>query len=621
NYYGKKISKSVEKGIEELKEIDSSLPDISFFREAFAFHGIYHQVAYIHGDLNPENVLVWENERRILICKLIDFGEVIPKKKENFTPLFWDFSRLLGEMILNFVEETTLSKNENNQLDSIEKFKEDFWDIIESFFQNNTTKLEKADLGLGFIARIYLSNLFDFINEAKSGIKDLRRMEVIQDYFYCQSLFFIFYSKFQKENPYKRLFGLKLAIKFLEYASSRANSITSIIESLEKFYFQFSRGYLPKQKKHKGPDVGARSPFKGLAYFEEKDQDLFFGREKVTEDLINAIEAKSIVALAGTSGSGKSSVVHAGVIPGLRKKGYIIFKFRPGSNPIQSAIQGLNRRTDKKNKNGDLKKEDDRRERESDLRTILRSILEDNKDKKVFLLGDQLEELFTLFNDEMEKKELGNSILDIANEFKDRFRFLITIRADFWGKLLEDPSFGSVVGDSGDKKDMGVRFFLSPMNTDELRSAIEEPLKKFNLQIQEELTDLMISSLSGQSGGLPLLQFCLEELWKRQEDYTLTYEAYKEIGEVKGALATYAEQIYKSLKKVEKDALKKIMVQLIQPGHGTEDTRRIALVSEVVSQNLIEIENEKSKKKKNKTEIDEEKENFNIKEFIEKLTN
>ena len=159
---------------------------------------------FIHGDLNPENVLVWENERGFLNCKLIDFGEVIPKKRDNFTPLFWDFSRLLGEMILNFVEELLSESanssnsekkdkaaNKDNSLKEIDHILNDFWTVVEAFFNNDTSKLENATTRIGFISRIYLPTLFDFINEARSGIRYLRRAEVLQDYFYTQALLLV----------------------------------------------------------------------------------------------------------------------------------------------------------------------------------------------------------------------------------------------------------------------------------------------------------------------------------------------------------------------------------------------------------------------------------------------
>lgn len=570
-YYGDKISsEKVKLQLAAMKLLDNSIPDPETLVNIFNRKATYHQVNYIHGDLNNENVLVWENERGFLSCKVIDFGEVIPKKRDNFTPLFWDFCRLLGEMILNFVEETVLKTNTEDEsdkktddvyLEEINKILEEFWTVVEAFFQNDPSKLKAANSHIGFISRIYLSTLFDFINEAKSGIKDLRRVEVMQDYFYCQILFFLFYAKFQRENKFKRLFGVKLALKFHTYTNSNDNVLHSLIGSLEKFYFSFSGDSKKNKKPQIGPVIGAKSPFMGLSYFEEKDKDYFFGREKIIEDLVSAIEEKSVVALAGASGSGKSSVVNAGVIPRLREKKYLIYKFRPGTNPYSAATHCL----------GET----------NEFRKSIEIILNKNPDKKIFLLGDQFEELFTLCKSEREKEDIGNEILECAKDYGDRFHFFINIRSDFWTKLLESPGFSSIVSDSGENKRIGSRFFLGPMTVEELRTAIEKPLEVSGLHIQEGLTDLMLTSISKEPGSLPLLEFCLQELWNRQIDLTLNYNSYKEIGEVKGAIATYADEVFENLGKEEKDALKKIMLQLIQPGQGTEDTRRIALFDEV----------------------------------------
>ena len=177
--YGKKlISDKVKQGLAELKEIDSSLPDYSTILEYFNINATYHEVNYVHGDLNPENVLVWENERGFLNCKLIDFCEVMPKKRDTFTPLFWDYSRLLGEMILNFVEEIFVAAS------------------------NDKAKPLEGE------------QTFVRLQEVSRLLNDLRRAEVIQDYFYCQILFFLFFAKFQRENPYKRLFGVNFALSF-----------------------------------------------------------------------------------------------------------------------------------------------------------------------------------------------------------------------------------------------------------------------------------------------------------------------------------------------------------------------------------------------------------------------
>ncbi len=619
-YYGNKLnSTKVRQGLEELIAIDSTIPSVEAILEFFNIHGTYHEANYVHGDLNPENVLVWTNERGYLSCKLIDFGEVIPKKRENFTPLFWDFARLLGEMILNFVEEilvidarfdsahrTDSSARDSIDQTTVDNILNDFWTVIEAFFRNDSSKLENSNARIEYISRIYLSTLFDFINEAKSGLKDLRRVEVIQDYFYCQILFLLFFAKFQNQNPYKRLFGVKLAIKLHDYVLSGELALQSLIESLERFYFEFSSGQ--NKDKHPiqiGPASGSSSPFMGLSYFQEKDRKYFFGRKKITKELLKAIEVKPFIALAGASGSGKSSVVHAGIIPRLREKDYLIYKFRPGVNPYNSMVHALvpfDSANPSESKTTVTQKEKDvtlrlskgdsftidmvrepHHDNSLDLKELIGSILKANPNKRIFLLGDQFEEIFTLCTDSRQRENLSEAIIHCAKEFKDRFRFFITIRSDFWTHLLDDVGFSSIVGDSGDFKDLGKKFFLSPMNAKELRSAIKAPLRVAKLQIQDGLTDLILSSILKEPGSLPLLEFCLEELWKRQTDYKLNYKAYKEIGEVKGTLATYAENIYSALSESETKSIQKIMLQLIQPGQGTEDTRRIALIEDVGS--------------------------------------
>lgn len=530
----------------------------------------------------------------------------MPKKRDNFTPLFWDFSRLLGEMILNFVEEL-LAEGSAIIVDQILN---EFWSIVHSYFTGTYHEnQESGKLGIDahlaslrkkirFITHIYLSTLFDFINEAKSGLKDLRRAEVMQDYFYCQILFLFFYTKFQNEYVYKRLFAAKLAMKFYEYATSGESVLQSLINSLEKFYFEFSNTQAKNKQQQIGPVVGTRSPFMGLSYFQEKDKEFFFGRELFTIELLKAIENKPIVALAGASGSGKSSVVHAGVIPELREKNFIIHKFRSGANPYSSALYALG--------GG------------NDLKEAIGNILNANPDKRLFLLGDQFEELFTICTDERQREDLGIALIDCAKEFKDRFRFFITIRSDFWTKLLEDAGFSSIVGDSGENKELGERFFLSPMTVDELRSAIEKPLAVAKLHIQDGLTDLILTSIAREPGSLPLLEFCLEELWRKQIDFTLNYNAYKEIGEVKGALATYAEQVYSRLTDSEKDALKKIMLQLVQPGKRTEDTKRIALVDDVIQFDYGQSQ-ESSEQKIESADNIYSKNGFEMKAFINAL--
>ncbi|MCP5511017.1 MAG: hypothetical protein H7A24_04005 [Leptospiraceae bacterium] len=573
--YGIKLNDSVRRGIEEVRKVDPSIPEWSQIQKIFQTRSTYHQVAYIHGDLNPENVLVGDDERG-LRAKIIDFGEMMPKKKVGFTPLFWDFSRLLGEMILNYFEEMVTDEWSMGS-ESYLPFQKAFCEletVLLRAFLNEGKVSDSEDPRIGVIAKIYLSTLFDFINEAKSAFMPPVSAEVFKDYFYCQILFLLFYAKFSGEIVYKRAFGVKLALFFKNYVDSKDFIHTRLLQSLETFYFQYLKDLRGKTRtKEMRTD---RSPFMGLSYFTEKDREFFFGRESFIQNLLQGIETYPFVSLSGASGSGKSSVVHAGVLPILREKGWKVFTFRPGNSPYLSATKSL--------------------KGSEDLIDSLRSLLE-KESSKILLMGDQFEEIFTLCERKEDREDLGNSILEICKEFPDRFRFLLTIRADFWSRLLEEPSFGRILGDSGEYKNLGLPLTLTSMNPEELRRTIEKPLEVVGMEIQEGLTDLILSSVSREAGSLPLLEFCLEELYKRHTDGVLTYEAYKQIGEVKGALATYADRIYASLSDPEKEMLQKMMLQLVLPGMGTEDTRRIAPVEEITTAGISSTSN------KNKSEF------------------
>ena len=131
---------------------------------------------------------------------------------------------------------------------------------------------------------------------------------------------------------------------------------------------------------------------------------------------------------------------------------------------------------------------------------------------------------------------------------------------------------------------------IGAMTPQELKSAIEEPAKAAGLYIEEGLTERILSSLSGSPGNLPLLQFALTLLWTYREGNQLTMTSYERIGGVEKAIAHYAESLYKSLVLAEQHLTRQIFIQLVQPGEGTEDTRRIATRQELgeESWNFIE---------------------------------
>lgn len=572
--YGAKIDRpEIKKAIEELKQLDPEIPHSDKYFQIFDHMTTYYKTAYIHGDLNPENVLLWEDARGVLVCKIIDFGEVYPKRQQKFTPLFWDFSRLMGEFVLDYMEQYN-----KLELDSQPVYL--LWSAFDAYLKKDNEKIKSISPKIGFIARIYFNTLHDFLTETKSGYVGLQKISALQDFFYCQIAFFIFFSKYKKESIFKRTFALKFAYQFFEYASSSEPILQQTLEILESnYYTKYEEIRKPVVV---GPPSGSVCPYPGLSAFSEKDANHFFGRNILTKNLIESVLSHPITAVFGPSGSGKSSIVYAGLIPNLRKQGnWLIVTFRPGKEPImalssalvpflpenftvQMLSEGL---TD-----GNIKFND-----------VLEEVNSLYPDYNLLIFIDQFEEIFTLCKNEDEKRLLISLLL--TGETK----IVFTMRADFLGKALSDPQFSDLLSDS-EENQMVKRIMVGSMNMEELQSAIEKPAELVGLKFEDRLIERILNSIGNESGNLPLLEFCLSELWKLQVDSTLNHKGYETIGRVRGALATFAEQIYESLNEQEKKFAKGIFIQLVQPGQGTEDTRRIANIDEIgiSNENLIQ---------------------------------
>ncbi|MGL4611923.1 MAG: hypothetical protein ACRCYY_19975 [Trueperaceae bacterium] len=149
-----------------------------------------------------------------------------------------------------------------------------------------------------------------------------------------------------------------------------------------------------------------------------------------------------------------------------------------------------------------------------------------------------------------------------------RVSLVMTLRADFIGALLEYPSILEVLQET--------RYFLGSMSEDALRAVILEPAEKQNVHFETGLDQRILDDLAGQEGSLPLLEFTLTQLWDKQENQLLTHAAYQAIGGVEASLANHADAVFGELSKGEQQLAKKIFLQLVYPGTGQEDTRRIA---------------------------------------------
>ena len=322
------------------------------------------------------------------------------------------------------------------------------------------------------------------------------------------------------------------------------------------------------------------SPYKGLSAFQEEDAKYFFGREQFIADLVEAVNRKALVPVVGASGSGKSSVVFAGLVPQLREAGVQILSFRPGNNPFDALAVALSDRRQCGNLGSrleELELEINLQHDKKELCQVIESFVNSGKSssQRFVLIADQFEELYTLTREEQRQPFLD--ALLYAMRFAPAFTLVLTLRADFYGHALAYRSFS-------DALQAGI-YNLAPMNPVELRAAIEKPAHKMKVELEEGLTTKLIDDLGKKPGRLPLLEFTLSQLWQKPNKWYLTHQAYEEIGGLEKALAKYADSVLNPLSAADKEKAERVFIQLVRPGEGTEDTKRVATRKEVGEKN------------------------------------
>jgi serine/threonine protein kinase/tetratricopeptide (TPR) repeat protein len=320
------------------------------------------------------------------------------------------------------------------------------------------------------------------------------------------------------------------------------------------------------------------NPYMGLSSFDEADAHNFFGRERLVEQLLLELEGNDakhrVLLVAGPSGSGKSSVVRAGLVPALRKgrvRGsdqYYITTLRPGSDPIASLAAALKRIAVREFDVESLLKRDI-----YGLSNALDRCLPNQPGAECLLVVDQFEELFTLCSELAVRKHWIGLVLHALHETGSRLRVVMTLRADFMDQPLEYAELGALIQN---------RTVLVPvMRLDELEKAIVGPARRLGLVFDDGLVSSLLAESSDQLGALPLLQFCLSELFLRRQGREIRTAALREIGGIKGALAGRAESAYASLDENAQRAARQLLQRLTSLGEGSEDTRRRVRRSEL----------------------------------------
>jgi hypothetical protein len=300
----------------------------------------------------------------------------------------------------------------------------------------------------------------------------------------------------------------------------------------------------------------------------------------------SATKTNNFIPVLGASGSGKSSVVLAGLVPKLQKEGHWKFThFRPGSEPFYALAEALvplyTPELDQTEQIAQTRKLAGYLFNATvSLADVLRKIQQNHPNHRVLLIADQFEEIYTLCNNpEIRRKFLDCLLASLETPISlssSATVLVTTMRADFLGNALSYRPFADVLQNADVK--------LGPMNREELTQVIEKPAQKLGVTFETGLVERILKDVEDQPGNLPLLEFALTELWNKRTGKQLTHQIYEEIGQVEGALARHADEKYGNLTAEEKEKVRRIFIQLVRPGEGAEDTRRIAMKAELGEQ-------------------------------------
>ena len=328
-----------------------------------------------------------------------------------------------------------------------------------------------------------------------------------------------------------------------------------------------------------GDDIDpAASPYRGLASFEEDHAEYFFGREDDTSRVIELLRESRFVAVMGASGTGKSSLVRAGVVRALRSgrvpgsDAWEIRVFTPGARPLTALAAQLGRAFPQESMQATLR-ELQGDERSLDLATTA-GMVDSPPERRLLLVVDQFEEVFTICADGAERSAFLANLLYAATIPGGRVAVIIGMRADFYHRCAAYPDLRSLVSSE--------QYLVGPLTRDGLRRAIEEPARRVGVELEAGLLDTILGDVGAHSGGLPLLQHVLFELWQRRRGRMLTLEAYVAAGALEGALAKRANAVFTALPVEQQAIARRALLRLVQPGEGTEDTRRQAPFDELV---------------------------------------
>jgi WD40 repeat protein/energy-coupling factor transporter ATP-binding protein EcfA2 len=310
------------------------------------------------------------------------------------------------------------------------------------------------------------------------------------------------------------------------------------------------------------------APYLGLTAFQSDDADRFFGRKGVVDDLLERLKKKSFLALFGSSGSGKSSVLRAGLIPAVLEgrvtgsQDWQTILLTPGEHPRRELATHLAEL-------GSIPAGSIWAELGADptraALTIRQVLTKEPQVPRLFVV-DQFEEVFTLCQDMRERVRFIDALLALRAEPANRATVVLGIRADFYPRCAEHADLLAALQDA--------QVLLGPMQPGDLRAAITQPAAKDGLTVEPELVATILADVVERPGALPLLSHALLQTWHRRKGSRLTLAGYQGAGGVEGAITQTAEGVYSAFNESQQRIARRVFLRLTALGEGTEDTRR-----------------------------------------------
>jgi conflict system STAND superfamily ATPase len=310
----------------------------------------------------------------------------------------------------------------------------------------------------------------------------------------------------------------------------------------------------------------ALCPYVGLHAFQESTQNVFYGRERLVQDMVGLLQESRLLSVVGASGSGKSSLVRAGLLSALKagavpgsQSWHYYRPIVPGSNPL-AVLTRLIEPADVEH-DGAIQRRGDRFQQDTGH---LCCLVDDLHDSPVVIVVDQFEELFTLCTDDRNRRAFVDNLVRLAQSSNARHTIIMTMRADFESQVARLSTLQPLF----EKAQVRV----TPMSAAELREAIDKPAARVGLRFEEGIVDALLRDILGEPAALPLLQFTLLRLWESRERNRITWDAYRRLGGGRLALARSADEFYERLIPEEQLTARRILLRMVRPGAGLEVT-------------------------------------------------